>query len=58
MKRLFITFLMLVSVSVNGQFAAVMYSADWDASTFSSGVYFYKMQAGDFVETRKMVLVR
>lgn len=49
---------MLVSVSVNGQFAAVMYSADWDASTFSSGVYFYKMSSGDFVETRKMVLVR
>jgi hypothetical protein len=30
----------------------------WDAPTFASGVYFYKLQAGDFTETKKMVLMK
>ncbi|MFH2048770.1 MAG: T9SS type A sorting domain-containing protein, partial [bacterium] len=34
------------------------YVAEWDASQYSSGVYFYKINAGDFVDTKKMVLVK
>jgi len=32
--------------------------ARWDAGSFSSGIYFYGLQAGDFVQTRKMILIR
>ena len=33
-------------------------SVSWDATNVSSGMYFYQIRAGDFVETKKMVLLR
>jgi len=30
----------------------------WDASENATGVYFYKIEAGDFTETRKMMLLK
>ncbi|MCH7819670.1 MAG: T9SS type A sorting domain-containing protein, partial [Candidatus Marinimicrobia bacterium] len=34
------------------------YTVKWNASDFASGIYFYRLQAGDFVQTRKMVLLK
>ena len=34
------------------------YEAVWNAESFPSGVYFYKLQSGDFVEVNKMVLMK
>ena len=43
---------------VNGELKAGTYKAEWNASQFSSGVYFYSLISGDFVQTKKMVLVK
>lgn len=34
------------------------YTAQWNAVGFSSGVYLYKMEAGSFVSTKKMILMK
>lgn len=35
-----------------------VYEIDWDASNFPSGVYYYRLRAGDFSEVKKMVLLK
>ena len=34
------------------------HTVTWNASNYSSGIYFYHLQAGDFVKTKKMVLLK
>jgi len=34
------------------------YEITWNADSYSSGVYFYKLTSGDFVSTKKMLLVK
>ncbi|HWA07365.1 MAG TPA: T9SS type A sorting domain-containing protein, partial [Ignavibacteria bacterium] len=43
---------------VNNQLNPGKYKADWDASKYSSGVYFFKILAGSFTETKRMILVK
>ncbi|MCI0450446.1 MAG: T9SS type A sorting domain-containing protein [Chlorobi bacterium] len=35
-----------------------VYEATWDASKYSSGVYFYRLEAKDFIQTKKMILIK
>jgi photosystem II stability/assembly factor-like uncharacterized protein len=42
----------------NGEYAAGPHVVRFDASGLSSGVYFYRLDAGTFTQTRKCVLVR
>jgi hypothetical protein len=34
------------------------YSVEWDASAIPSGVYLYRLKAGSFTATKKLVLLR
>ncbi len=47
-----------VSVLVNENLQAGSYKYDFDASGLSSGTYFYKINAGDFTDVKKMILVK
>lgn len=44
----------LVSLDLN----AGTYKADWNASRYASGVYFYSIEAGEYRAVRKMMLVK
>jgi len=48
----------IVETIVNGEFSAGTYKSDWNASNYSSGVYFYKLETEGFTETKKMLLVK
>jgi len=47
-----------VTVLVDSKQQAGYRSVVWDASAVSSGIYFYKLTAGDFTKTRRMMLVK
>jgi len=47
-----------VTTLVNEQMQPGSYNVDWDASNFPSGVYFYKIESGDYSESKRMVLVK
>ncbi len=47
-----------VATLVNEEKPAGSYEVTFDASGLSSGIYFYKMQSGSFVETKKMLLLK
>jgi photosystem II stability/assembly factor-like uncharacterized protein len=47
-----------VEVLVNQQLQLGTYAVSWDASAYPSGVYFYKLESGNFTETKKMVLIK
>ncbi len=43
---------------VNSELNPGTYEVNWDASKYSSGVYFYKLEAGDFTAVKKLSLVK
>lgn len=51
-----------VATLVNNELAAGSYSAIFDANNYSqnlsSGIYFYKLESGNFVQTKKLMLIK
>jgi plastocyanin len=47
-----------VDVLVDKQLNAGRYNADWDASAYPSGIYFYKLEAEGYVNTKRMILIK
>jgi hypothetical protein len=47
-----------VSTVVNEEKPAGINEVEWNASNVPSGVYFYQLKSGQFVETKKMVLMK
>lgn len=48
----------LVVILVNEVLKPASYTVDLNMSSYSSGVYFYKLEYGSFVNTKKMILVK
>jgi hypothetical protein len=48
-----------VAILINNDLKkAGSYQIEWNAGNFASGVYFYRIEAGNFVQSKKMVLVK
>ena len=48
----------VVETLVNGELKPGIYKADWNATDFPGGVYFYKLSAAEFTQTKKMILIK
>jgi hypothetical protein len=47
-----------VATLVNKQQQPGNYEVEFNASNFASGVYFYQLRAGNFISTKKMILLK
>jgi hypothetical protein len=47
-----------VAILVNDELNSGSYNMNFDASSFTSGVYFYELQSGPFRDVKKMLLVK
>lgn len=47
-----------VATLVSSELSGGRYEAVWNAGSASSGIYFYRMQAGSYTQTKKMILLR
>ena len=48
----------LVSTLINRAQSSGTYTVNVNASAWASGIYFYRITAGDFVKTRKLTLIK
>jgi hypothetical protein len=47
-----------VAKLINGQKDAGYHQVEWDATGFASGIYYYRIQSGDFVDVKKMIVIK
>jgi len=48
----------VVATLVNEELNVGTYTTQWDASGVTSGLYFYQMRTGNFVDTKKLLLLK
>jgi photosystem II stability/assembly factor-like uncharacterized protein len=48
----------LVSSLLNKNLSVGKYEIEWNASGISSGIYFYRIESGNFVDVKKMTLIK
>ncbi|MEO8447702.1 MAG: T9SS type A sorting domain-containing protein, partial [bacterium] len=49
---------MEVEVLVNENLTPGKYEVRFDGINFASGIYFYRIKAGEFVDTKRMMLIK
>ncbi len=47
-----------ISTLINEKLNPGTYETQWNAIEYSSGIYFYRIEAGDYRETKKMILIK
>ena len=47
-----------VAQLISGELSAGVYTTEWNATGFSSGIYYYQIKAGNLMQTRKLVLLK
>jgi hypothetical protein len=47
-----------ISILINDEKSAGSYTVELDGSKLTSGIYFYRLIAGDFIETKSMMLMK
>lgn len=47
-----------IEILVNEEMSAGTHNVSWNASGFASGVYLYRLEAKDYSEIRKMILIK
>jgi photosystem II stability/assembly factor-like uncharacterized protein len=48
----------IIEILINNELSSGVHEINWDASHYASGVYFYKIEASNFSETKKMILLK
>lgn len=47
-----------ISILVNGEKSKGTYEVEFNASDLASGIYFYQLRGGNYIQTKKMILLR
>ena len=47
-----------VEVILDKELTPGTYEVEWNANNFSSGIYFYQLKSGSFIQTKKMLLIK
>ncbi|MBT8382822.1 MAG: T9SS type A sorting domain-containing protein, partial [Ignavibacteria bacterium] len=47
-----------VETLIHEELGSGSYNVEFNATNYASGIYFYRLIAGDFVQTKKMILMK